>query len=92
MATTLKSITDSWTAITSAGQSGTCWVTKIPTDGRVLIDHSTTGTGALSVTKSYSLPENKEVITPINADDVSDIYYAICSKAGETASLTVDVI
>lgn len=92
MATSAKSLTDAWAAITTAGQSGTIWLAAKPDSGRVLIDHSTTGTGALSASKSYTVPDSKDKITAINADDSSDIYYAKCQDTGATAVLVVDVL
>lgn len=80
----------SWTQITSAGQSAICWVIKNPAFDRVLVDHSSTGTGSLSASKSYSLSRNKEVIRELMPDGSSDIFYARCNRAGTSAVVVID--
>lgn len=79
-----------WTAINTAGQNGNCWLIKGPLVGRVLLDHSTSGTGSLNVAKAYTIPDNKEVITEILTDDDSDIFYAKCSESYENAVIIFD--
>lgn len=79
-----------WTPITAAGKDATCWLIKEPMIGRLLVDHSDAGTGTLDIGKSYSIPTNKEVITDLIADNSDDIYYAICSRDGESGILVVD--
>ena len=99
MAITQYSLTASaFTAISAAGESGTCW-----------LDEDNDGAGGsvdVRIFHAASLPipakatEGKRVYKPrgnldvvsITADDVSDIYYAICKDSGSTAVISVDVI
>lgn len=92
MATTAVALTSDWTAVTSAGESGSIWVHLEPGRGFILLDHSDSGAGTLDNEKSYFLPKNRKHITEISADNASDIYYAKCAVSGETATLVVDVV
>lgn len=83
---------DTWTAITSAGESGQCWIQKNPDIGQVVINHSTSGSGSLDVNDSYFMPDNKSELVPIPADDNSDIFYARCLRSGQEATIISDVI
>ena len=82
----------SWTPITTAGENSICWLIREPQVGRVLIDHSESGTGSLDIDKSYSLASNKEVIKELLADSSSDVFYAICRNPNQTAVIVVDNI
>ena len=99
MAITQYSLTaTAFTAISAAGESGTCWLDE-DNDGAG-------GTVDVRIVHAASLPaqaeatEGKRVYKPrgnfdvvvITADDVSDIYYAICKDSGSTAIMSVDVI
>lgn len=83
---------DSWTPISLANQSGTCWVQKNPGKGQVIISHSDSGEGILDVDVSYFMPSNKRKIVDISADNINDVFYARCSVAGESAIIDVDVL
>ena len=82
---------DSWTAITTANQSG--FVIQRAGGTQVFVDHSTTGASGCAITKAipltfYESPEDKLTIT---ADGASDVFYARCVSAQGSASLIVDV-
>ena len=94
---TQYSISDSaWTAITAAGESGTCWMDEDGDGGGepdVRIIH-TTGTPDSSQTtfgKRLYIPKNNTDIMLISADNSSDIFYARCVKTGATAKVSVDI-
>ena len=90
---------DEWTAITSAGESGSCWLDEEGNGrrgkGSVRIYHSASG-----VPTAAKLTEGKKVYQPsgnndvciISADSVDDIYYARCKNVGDQVVITVDVI
>lgn len=91
MATVAITINGStWTALTSAGYSGICWMLIRPLTGRILLDHSSAGLGDIDEGKSYSIPDNKEVITDLSAVNDNDIFYAKCSEVGQYAVVIVD--
>lgn len=91
MATVAITINGStWTALTSAGYSGICWMLIRPLTGRILLDHSSVGLGDIDEGKSYSIPDNKEVITDLSAVNDNDIFYAKCSEVGQYAVVIVD--
>lgn len=92
MTTEKIEVTDDWTAITGAGESGTCWLRKFPENGTIAIDHSEAGTGALDEEKSYYPKRSKTDIIDLSADSASDIFYAKCLDSGETAEIVSDVI
>jgi len=85
-----------WTAITTAGDSGSCWLDE-QNDGAagdvdVRIWHGSVP-GDAEITKGkrvYRSNANNDIMT-ITADDASDVYYAICATAGSTATISVDV-
>lgn len=82
-----------WTAITAAGESGTCWVQKNPGDGGVVINHiESVDPSSLIISQSYFMPDNKRKITDIVSDSPTDIFYARCVNEGETAKVAVDVV
>ena len=96
MATAKKDLTNTWQAISAAGESGTCWLkTGVLNGGNgVVVDHSDSGVGSLNENKA------REVFKPIgnhdslilSADSAGDIFYAKCVDDGATAELAVDVI
>ena len=87
---------DTWTPITTAGQSGACWLDEQGDGAAGAVDvrlwHG-------SVPGDAELTESKRVFKPgSNADycffgavDLSDIYYARCANIGDTAILSVDI-
>lgn len=97
---TQYSITASaWTAITAAGESGTCWLDE-EDDGAagtvdVRISHSDSGvpsSGDVTKAKKVYKPMGNNDLMKISADNGSDIYYARCVSTGDTATITVDVV
>lgn len=92
MTTQKNEISDEWTAITSAGESGTCWMKKFTEYGPMAIDHSDSGTGSLDLEKSYYPKDSKTNIIDLTADSAGDIFYAKCLHAGATAEIVVDVV
>jgi hypothetical protein len=88
----------SWTPITTAGQSGSCWLDEQndglagKSDARIF--HSSTPPEATDVTKAKRVykPIGNNDIMIITADSSSDIYYARMANAGDTAVISVDVI
>lgn len=91
MATEKIEITDEWTPISLAGQSGTCWFRNFP-KGTIAIDHSDSGEGGLDIDKSYYHKKSKTEIIDLTADNVDDIFYAICLNSDETAELIADMV
>lgn len=93
MAIVRHTVTDTaWTAISNAGESGTCWLQQKPEEGRCVVHHSESGSGSLDVDDAYFLPDNKSEIVQLVADSTSDIFYARCADAGETAIVITDLI
>jgi hypothetical protein len=94
---TQYSITSSaWTAITEAGESGTCWLDEDGDGGGepdVRVIHSTGTPDASQVTtgKRLYIPKNNTDIMIISADSVADVFYARCFKTGTTAKVSVDI-
>ena len=83
----------SWTAITSAGQQGSCWIQiNVKGSGGGLITHSDTGrapTGR-SGFKLYK-PGSNDNVCILGPDNVNDIFYARCIRRGNNLKLLVDV-
>jgi len=91
MATIKKDITDEWTALTTAGKSGTFWW-KTYSSGNLVIDHSTTGTGGLNTNKGYYPSKHNNVPLALTADNASDIFYAKCIETDDTAEIIMDIV
>lgn len=101
MALSEKAITSTWQAITTAGQSGTCWIPEYNSDrdaigaADVVVYHTDagapTGDNALNLSKKVFKPESNINILQIPADNGSDIYYARCRSADAESKLIVDV-
>lgn len=89
----------SWTKITDAGESGTCWKKA---GGTIVVSHTDQETAAtlplsntnVTITKSKKAPLDMNDINPlpIPADNASDIYYALATGEGDSNILVVDVI
>ena len=95
MAISAKSLIGStWTAITTAGQSGTCWLGESKTSrGGVVLFHSTTGVPPdAKLEDGYKMPNDRNNIVPITADSGTDVFYARCQNPDESATLIVDVV
>lgn len=94
-------ITDTWQAISAAGESGSCWMVEgKDLDGRkdqadVFIYHSTTpptGDNKLTESKRLFTPNNNTDVMIIPADNALDIYYARCLTTGSEALINVDLV
>ena len=82
-----------WTAISTAGQSGTCWIERnIRGNGTILISHYSAGLPR----KSYGFPLNSPAdnidICIISADDQSDVFYARVTNSRNIIDILVDVV
>jgi len=86
-----------WTAITTAGDSGTCWLDEqddgAAGDVDVRIWHGSAPSDS-DVTKGKRVykPRGNNDMMVIGADDASDIYYARCATPGATATISVDAL
>lgn len=82
-----------WTAITSAGQSGTCWLKPDATRGVIALFHSDSGVPSDDdLDSAYQMLDNKHNIVSIVADNASDVFYARCTNDEDTEPLIVDVV
>lgn len=84
-----------WTAITEAGESGSCWVSLDSTGrlGTCRIYHSDTAAPTLDeIDLGYPVYIPKGTNTKVNfsADNSNDIYYAIVDNAEGECTLVVD--
>ena len=79
----------SWTAITSAGQNGACYLID---SGLVLIDHSSTGTSGCADNKALRLRKDDSFQNNVflRASSASDIFY-VKSMSASTLSLAVQL-
>lgn len=94
---TQYTITNSaWTAISTVGQSGTCWVEKTLKGGNSLrLYHSNIGVPGLDkITHGYPMwrPNKNFDAVQLVPDDSVDVFYAIAEGEGSEFLLTVDVI
>ena len=89
---------DSWTAITSAGESGSCWLDEQgdgeggKVDVRLFHDSSTPDDDDLTKGKRVYKPKGNNDLMTFEADDTTDIYYARCANTGDTATISVDAV
>jgi len=85
-----------WTAISTAGQAGTCWVESVTCGGgKLRIYHSTLGVPALSVKdQGYPLwvPNKNFDAAQLEPDDANDIFYAIADQLDSVWEIRADVI
>jgi hypothetical protein len=89
----------SWTAITAAGEDGTCWLDDDNTGSVNKADcriyHSASGapnvTKLLEAKKVYKSNSNSDVMS-LGADSENDIYYARCKNTADEVALLVDAI
>jgi hypothetical protein len=87
-----------WTAISAAGQSGSCWLDE-DDDGAgghvdVRIYHASAKPAVAKATEGkrcWKSNGNDDVML-ISADNASDIYWAICINEGATATISADVV
>lgn len=88
----------SWTPISSAGQSGSCWLDEDndgaigKVDVRIVHGTSSPEAGDTTIGKRVYKPNGNDDLCFISADSPSDIYYAKCQNAGDQAIISVDVI
>lgn len=84
--------TDSWTAISTANQSGTACVKERKWSGRVIVCQSNSGVSALSkdVGALVFLEEPGCPGILLDADDTSTIFYAIALDDG--AEIIADMV
>lgn len=81
-----------WTAITTAGQSGSCWIEKnIRGNGNILISHSDAGLPNKSYGFPLRGPANNIDVCIISADNQSDVFYARVTNAKNIINILVDV-
>lgn len=97
---TKKEITGTaFIAITTAGQSGSCWLGHDDSDfegtGDVRVYHADDGlpdvTKKAEGLRAYKPKGNGDVLL-LSADNSSDIFYAICNDTDGKADLMVDVV
>lgn len=87
----------SWTQISTAGQSGTCWLdddddgAKGQVDVRVFHGSSAPGDGDVTKGKRIFKAGGNRDVCILEADDAQDVYYARCRNTGDTATLSVDM-
>lgn len=80
-----------WTAITTAGQSGTCWIKTVKKgSGTVFISH---GSSQPASSAGYRLVKSKgnDDMLELGADDSNDIFYARVGE-GDSVKLITDVL
>lgn len=89
-----------WTAISTVGQSGTCWLdddnelSGDPADVRIWHGTSAPSDADPTITdmaRRVLRPKNNTDMLLITADGGTDVYYARCKDTGKTAKLSVDV-
>jgi Zn-dependent metalloprotease len=87
-----------WTAISAAGESGSCWLDE-ENDGSkghadVRITHSASGVpneAALEAAKKVYRSSGNDDVCLIGADSASDIWYARCKTTGDEVIINADV-
>lgn len=94
---TQYTITDSaWTAISTAGQSGTCWVDDdfdgCTTDPDIRIYHATSEPTSIAATvgKRVMRPKFNSDVLVLDADGTTDIFYARAMK-GKCGMISADM-
>lgn len=82
-----------WTAITAAGQQGTCWIyaNKKGTGG-LLINHSDSGKPKKNIGFRLYKPNDNTNICVLGPDNDNDRYYAKCKNSRESVIICVDVV
>lgn len=99
MITSYDITADAWTTITTAGESGSCWLAEEKAEDAGTVDvrviHSVSGMPSvadlLNAKRVYRSKSNNDLCI-ISADSLADVYYARCKDAGSTAKLIVDVV
>ncbi len=82
-----------WTAITAAGDSGSCWLNNV-SDKPIFVDHSKTALGVdcdLIKSRRVYFADNNTQHLSITADDTGDVWYAKCPVPTDISVLVVDV-
>ena len=80
-------------AITTAGQSGTCWLseyenTDVSIDCRIFQN----STANKELSKRLFTPKSNNDLMIISADNENTVFYAVVNTIGKTAVISVDVI
>ena len=87
-----------WTAITTAGQNGSCWLDEDNDDAAGTVDcrivHSDSGIPAEGATigKRVYIPSGNDDVLVLSANNGSDIFYARCMNEGDTAKISIDAV
>jgi len=90
-----------WTPISTAGQSGSCWLVdsnELTGDrADVRIWHGATAPDneddtITQISRRVIRPSDNDDMLLITADSETDIYFARCKESGKTANLIVDVV
>lgn len=88
-----------WTAISTAGQSGSCWINEdnegAVNKADVRIYHTDAGTPAadkVDESKRLFTPKGNTDVLILSADSGTDIHYARCKNADDEAVILVDVV
>jgi len=89
----------SWTQITTAGQSGSCWLDEDSdgAEGRVDLRIIHVGDGSQAsidptIGRRVYKPLGNHDLANFSADDQNDVYYAQCMNEGDQATLSVDAV
>jgi len=86
-----------WTALSTAGQSGSVFVAEddtnlCPVDVRIMHTTGTPVSGDFTKSKRiYKSIKNDDVL-PCSADSSTDIYYARCKNADDSIIISADFI
>jgi len=87
-----------WTALSTAGQSGSVWLDE-DQDGAlgradVRVIHSLSSVAAVlpTVGKRVFVPNSNNDVLICTADSATDIYYARCLNVGDQATISVDMV
>jgi len=81
-----------WTAISTAGQSGSAWIERnVKGDGQVLISHASSGTPKSFGYRLHVQSGNNQHIEFV-ADNSNDILYARVLVPGNEVNIVVDAI
>lgn len=81
-----------WTAVSSAGESGTCWLRVKPGRGSVILNHSDSGTSGFGVLNSYYMSGDRSTVVDLVADSASDVFYGKCTNSNGTAIVVTDMV
>ena len=88
---------NTWTAISTAGQSGSVFVAeddinKYPVDVRIMHTTGTPVSGDFAKAKRIYKPVANNDVLPCSADGGTDVYYAKCRNADDSIIISADFI